>query len=128
MVSRIREGPHANPLFRRMAHFHARWDGRRKLRCDIRHKRRVAVLSDVRCLRGRYLVDAEVDSLRSRAVDIVHRVLLRRPQATSRKSRCRSDANHLTSRSSRRLAGLLPPAFMIKTLPETANRALASRG
>jgi len=38
------------------------------------------------------------------------------------------DANHLTRRCSRRLAGLFPPFFVIKTHPEIASRALASRG
>ena len=35
---------------------------------------------------------------------------------------------HLTDRCSRRLAGLFPPFFMIRMLPEIAIRALASRG
>src|SRR5882724_3186695 len=34
----------------------------------------------------------------------------------------------LTSRCSRRLAGLFPPALMIKILPDKATRALARRG
>jgi len=34
----------------------------------------------------------------------------------------------LTNRCSRRLAGLFPPAFMIKTVPELASRAVTRRG
>jgi len=34
---------------------------------------------------------------------------------------------HLTIRCSRRLAGLFPPLFTIKILPELAGRGLASR-
>src|SRR6266480_4702620 len=37
-----------------------------------------------------------------------------------------SNTKDLTSRCSRRLAGLFPPMFMIKTLAEIASRALAS--
>ena len=38
------------------------------------------------------------------------------------------DTEGLTSRCSRRLAGLFPPSFMISMLQEIASLALASRG